>query len=237
MKKRPWMPLYVNDYHADTAHLSVEEHGAYLLLIMNYWHHGQLPNDEAKLRRIAKMSARQWAHSAETLKSFFEAGWKHKRIDKELSQVIEISNRRSASAKQMHSKRPASAPANADTLHTSQPLAKANGRALKRATQFPEGFLLTDERRAVAIGHGIPDDRVAGVFEHFRDDRIAKGKIFKDWDAAWRTWCRNDSKFSGPTRPNGGQNGAATRKDEWASVQQRAGALSRELDYDPDRVS
>lgn len=37
--KRPWMPLYIGDFIADTAHLSAEETGAYILLIMHYWVH------------------------------------------------------------------------------------------------------------------------------------------------------------------------------------------------------
>ena len=225
MKKRPWMPLYVSDYMADTAHLSVEEHGAYLLLIMNYWHNGGLPNDEEKLRRIAKMTARQWARSAETLKSFFQIPWKHKRIDEELAHVIEISNKRSAIAQQKHSK----PSANVYTLHTSHPLAKANG-ARKRASTFPENFLLSDERRAVADRHGIPAVRVAGVFEHFRDHHTAKGSLMKDWDAAWRTWCKNDQKF-------GGRNGTSDRKYRQSAVIDRLNQVGSGSNSEFDAVS
>lgn len=27
--------------------------------------------------------------------------------------------------------------------------------------------------------------------EHFRDHHTARGTTMIDWDAAWRTWCRN----------------------------------------------
>lgn len=30
----------------------------------------------------------------------------------------------------------------------------------------------------------------------FVDHHLAKGSLMADWEAAWRTWCRNDVKFS-----------------------------------------
>lgn len=224
MKKRPWMPLYVSDYMADTAHLTVTEHGAYLLLIMNYWHNGGLPSDEGKIQRIAKMTNHQWAKSRDTLNAYFFDGWKHKRIEEEIAHAIEISEVRSANAKQKASK----TTAKVYTLHTTQPLAKANGTR-KRAIPLPENFLLNDERRAVADRHGISAARVAGVFGHFRDHHTAKGTTFKDWDAGWNAWCRKDKDF------NGGRNGSSTnnRKDEWRSVLERGAEFGRGGDPEP----
>ncbi len=56
-KKRPFMPLYMADFLLDTGHLNAAETGAYLLLIMSYWMHGQLPVDDVKLARIARMTS------------------------------------------------------------------------------------------------------------------------------------------------------------------------------------
>src|SRR5690606_38996442 len=61
MSSAPYMQLYVADYMADTTHLTTEQHGAYLLLLMAMWRNGAvLPNDPKKLARIAGVSTRRW---------------------------------------------------------------------------------------------------------------------------------------------------------------------------------
>lgn len=116
--KRPWMPLYVADYLRDTRRLSTVEHGAYLLLIMEYWTSGGLPSDDDQLRRITGMTAGEWRRSKENLQSFFFDGWKHKRLDAELARSSEISSKRSASAKIKHANAAANAGAKDAVLHT-----------------------------------------------------------------------------------------------------------------------
>ena len=33
----PYLPIWIGDYLKETRHLSTEEHGAYLLLLFQYW--------------------------------------------------------------------------------------------------------------------------------------------------------------------------------------------------------
>lgn len=115
---RPWMPLYIADYRADTAHLGVVEHGAYLLLIMHYWQTGGLPDDDAKLSRIACTSLGQWKKIRPTIEEFFQPGWKHKRIDEEVAHAEEVSSKRRSAAEQRYCKKDAIASAIADQMQT-----------------------------------------------------------------------------------------------------------------------
>lgn len=96
------MPLDVGDYLKDTGHLTVAEHGAYLLLIMHYWINGGLPADERMIARIARMSPDQWAESRDVIAAMFREGWKHKRIDEEVEKAEGLIAKRRAAANARH---------------------------------------------------------------------------------------------------------------------------------------
>jgi uncharacterized protein YdaU (DUF1376 family) len=85
---RPWMPLYVADYLADTSHLRAAQSGAYIHLIMHYWQHGGLPSDDAQLAAITRMSDLEWRKARPLIETFFQEGWKHKRVDEELAKSL-----------------------------------------------------------------------------------------------------------------------------------------------------
>jgi uncharacterized protein YdaU (DUF1376 family) len=113
------MPLYIADYRLDTARLSAAEHGAYLLLIMEYWASGSLPDDDRQLARIACMTDREWKAAKPIVRGFFQDGWKHHRIDAELAKAEDKHKRRAAAgsaggnAKAAKAKPPSNASSNA----------------------------------------------------------------------------------------------------------------------------
>lgn len=94
MSARPWMPLYIGDYQADTRHLSAVQHGGYLLLIMHYWQRGGLPDDDSQLARIACMAPSEWRRHRPVIRSFFGDGWRHARIEQEIAEAEEAYERR-----------------------------------------------------------------------------------------------------------------------------------------------
>jgi uncharacterized protein YdaU (DUF1376 family) len=143
----PFMPLYVADYMADTAHLTTVEHGAYLLLIMTYWQRGEaLPNDDRKLARIAGMGPREWSRIRDSLSEFFQINgseWFHSRIHSELESMraksLKKRNGGLARAKQMHSTRLAHAQQTDTDTDTEVLLDKSNSVSVQSDTAFWDG--------------------------------------------------------------------------------------------------
>ena len=103
MSSLPYMQLYVSDYLADTAHLNAEQHGAYLLLLMNYWQRGKpLDNSGDRLAFVARMTPEEWEDSRDILAEFFWIDgdiWTHARVENDLAKVREKSEQSSNAGK------------------------------------------------------------------------------------------------------------------------------------------
>lgn len=98
MSAPPYMKLFIADYLADTTHLTRDQHGAYLLLLMAMWRAGgKLPNNDLKLAAIAKCTAAEWKRLRPVVMDFFVGAggsFKHKRIAKELAKYQATVDRR-----------------------------------------------------------------------------------------------------------------------------------------------
>lgn len=68
------------------------------------------------------------------------------------------------------------------------------GKARKRATPIPEGFPSEAEIRWTLKQY--PKLSAWGEAESFRDHSLKNGTEWKDWPAAWRSWCRNAVRFA-----------------------------------------
>lgn len=100
---RPWFPFYVGDYVRDTARLTTEAHGAYLLLMLDYWVNGAPPDDDDVLATITKLPVAVWKKRRPTLIKFFKVKdgvWTHNRIEKEKEKAESVSSANSDKARE-----------------------------------------------------------------------------------------------------------------------------------------
>lgn len=182
MAALPYMPLFVADYLADTAHLTTIQHGAYMLLIMNYWQRGKpLPNDDSKLARIVGLSVRNWQQIKAPVVEMFGTGTDsgtqllyHQRINHELDRVASKSLKSKKAAQASVQRRfgerstDAERALNHTEAHTdtSIPLANANG-------VDPEKVLF-DQGLDFLKANGVPEKR----------GRPWLGKLKRDYETA-----------------------------------------------------
>ena len=127
----PFMQLYVGDYLRDTRHLTAEQHGAYLLLLMAMWNaDGTLPNDHKKLARLASCTPTRWSKISADVMAFFEVDGDtvtNRRLSLELKKASEksikraIAGRAGVAAKSMKSLVASSANDGALLKHSSEP--------------------------------------------------------------------------------------------------------------------
>lgn len=99
-----WMPFYTADYARDTLHLTRDQHGGYLLLLMACWNAGgRIKNDPAMLAAITKATPAEWRKLAPVLLPFFTDEGEfitHKRVIAEHEKAARLSDaRREAGAK------------------------------------------------------------------------------------------------------------------------------------------
>lgn len=118
MTPLPWFAFDREAYLRDTMHLTTEEHGAYLLLMLAYYGTGKpLPGYDRALASITKLTLERWATAKVGLEPLFqieEGVWKHKRIERELleasskhAKAVERAKTASAASHAKHSSKAA----------------------------------------------------------------------------------------------------------------------------------
>jgi len=206
----PYMPLYIADYLADAAHLTTTEHGAYLLLIMNYWQRGKpLDNSNGRLANVARMSNEEWAKIEPTLAEFFDIDgdqWSHKRIERELEHFRTKSDKAKAAGKASAQRRSngrstdvqqtlnhTEADTDTDTYKAAPLPPEQAGRSRRQVKNLilkGAGVRLTDEVRELtrkrAEGLGLP---VEAILAETRDSKPDNA------DAYFRAICRRRLKI------------------------------------------
>jgi len=214
-KPDEWLPLHIGDYQADTQHLTRDQHGAYLLLLMAYWRRGgALPADDGRLAAIAKATPAEWRRLKPIISEFFsehDGTWFNKRSEEELAKArakvaarSEAGKKGAAATWQTHGKANgktmAMPEANAADSHRQNdgPLPSTSRKeesftdvkpkkAEERGSRVPEDFWPNPTSIAKADRLNIPVNHefVDGFMDYWRSVPGAKGKKL-DWDATFR---------------------------------------------------
>ena len=109
MASLPYLQFYVSDWRADTSHLTLEQKGAYLELILLYWESEKaLNNSDDRLASSLKISKRRFQTMKKLLSEFFTVKddiWTHGRIEADLEKVFNKSKKRSYAGQESARKR------------------------------------------------------------------------------------------------------------------------------------
>jgi uncharacterized protein YdaU (DUF1376 family) len=102
MAQAPVMPLFTDALIGDTTHLSAEQFGCYVLILISTWrNNGQaLPDDDVRMSRVCRITATNWRRKVRpVLCEMFtvsETGWHQQRLEKEWNRVSDwLSQQRS----------------------------------------------------------------------------------------------------------------------------------------------
>lgn len=196
MADLPWFPFYPSDWLSSTTVqlLTLGEEGAFIRLLSYAWLSNAcaLPKDEIELKRLCK-----WDDIDEDFHRVLACFQPHPELKDHLcnprlykewlrikQQQTTLSNRGLAGASKRWGK-----PKKIVTLIVpAQPVIKSNGRG----SIFPPEFTFDERANELAQSYGLnPHKELAA----FRDHAAAKGRICKDWQAAFRNWLRNTVKF------------------------------------------
>lgn len=88
-----WTPIYWSDWMKDTAMCSLQEHGAYFMLLKEYWNNGgAITDDKTRIYRSCGAQTRSEKESINyILETYFlheNCKYQHKRIDAEISSAL-----------------------------------------------------------------------------------------------------------------------------------------------------
>lgn len=248
MSTTPYFPFYPADYMADTAHLSTEQHGAYMLLLMTAWARGgRLPNEPAKLARIARVSPRRWHIIADDVLEFWEVEGDEiisKRLEREHKKASSKSQKRSdagkrgAKAKALKNKEPAPAIAKQTLKHSPEPepldTSVSKREARKRATRLPEDWVIPTDWLDYAEAQGLTRERAQNLADEMLTWSLTKPQgTSLDWKRSYQNWARRAAKNGdtghdnsrNPSGPSASRGRAASqqRKSAWVSALEELG--------------
>jgi uncharacterized protein YdaU (DUF1376 family) len=208
-KTNIWMPVYWADYMNDTSMLSLCEHGAYMMLLKEYWQQGgALENDRERIYRACKAIGENDQRNINYIldKFFHEKSGKfiNKRADLELKKAKKNKKARSEAGRlsgvarrtnvqqkyEQNTERTPEQNANPTPSPTLSELSNDNSNNTRRGTRInPELKFDGEYLEEAKKNYPAQMDIMPIVFKEFVDYWIGisgKAGVKLDWPATWR---------------------------------------------------
>lgn len=248
----PHMPLFVDDFEAATAHLNLEEDGAYNRLLRLCWRTagGSVPDDDAWIQRRMRVDPETYQRLVLPIIDEFFTRARGRVFQKRQREIFDsVSNsvhlrkeagKKGGLAKAQKTKETASSNAtilpeangkqsdsNALASRTitrtkeetpltppdgavqatlfgdqdqaeTPPVPQPDPKPAKRKTVFPSDWRPAEPLRDWARQRGHTDAKISALADACVNHHVAKGTLFQDLNAAFRTWVINDDRFAKP---------------------------------------
>lgn len=240
---RPWYKRYPSDFIQGTVGLSLEEKGAYSLILDLIYDKGAPIVDDARyLAGICNVSLRKWAAIRERLISakkitVLDGFISNFRAEKEIENATKLERKlveNGAKGGQKRAENLSIINKNKDLSlaplkHTcakeediERDIKKDTNVSSKKGCRLPEDF---QPDFSIAFSEDFTESQAQKLFENFKDYWTAKtGKdaTKRDWQATWRNWVRSpfNQKFKGYGH-------ARTNTDNRSAGQKVADAMRR----------
>lgn len=221
----PMLPMFPRDFIAATLGWTLEQRGLYLMLMFAEWELGSLPSDNETLANIAGVAlpdfARVWKKVGTKFITDDNGHLVNLKLEEHRAKSLKLKAVRSQAGKQggkakanNKANRPSKSVAKSyppslspsPSLDPSPSPKKTGGDVAKapstsRGTRLPKDFVMTPERSAYAVKHGLDPSRVYGMFTTYWWGKAGAGATKLDWDATWQHWCMKDAEKN-VIRPN-----------------------------------
>lgn len=245
--------MFPTDFDADTGHLTFAEDGAYNRLLRLSWKcaGAKMPDDMDWIHRRARaVSVEEKALVASVISEFFtRSGGKifSARLAKEWQKSSLAHSKRvlsgSAGGKAKALKLKEVLPSNAIAmLYQPEPEPEPDIKEIepigsikkipvrksrKPEVPIPADWVLNDRNIKDAIERNFSAQEIDHEADQFRNSHTAKGSLFRDWDAAWRTWLGNARKFAGRSMAGKAASGGYGQGGSIASIAARRRATGQ----------
>lgn len=197
--------LYVGDYQRDTAHLSITEHGAYMLMLQHYYatekplpsgkalHRMLRAQDKAERDAIDAVAAQFWTLTGDGLvNARADREIKKAGTQAETNRQIAVAREEARKAKRAQHEQSTNRATNVEPNHSQTPDTREepSGSSLvaSRRRRLPDDFCPNQAGLDKAHERGLDP---GAELQKFSDYHRAKGSVMADWQAAWRTWVGN----------------------------------------------